>query len=554
MAEKFNLSVILKLRDEASGKMTRFGSVTKKIGQGLLKFGKQAAVAGVVAGGVFTGLAIRKTEQFQSTMNMVGAVTNSTAEEFKSLSSLAKELGATTQFSATDAAEAMKFMGMAGLETNLIIGSSADVLQLAAAAQLDMASAADIVTNVLKGYGIETKDLAHANDVLVDTFTNANVNLPQLGQSMRKVGPLASSLGISFEDTAAAIGALGNAGIQAEEAGTGLKTVLARLLSPSKNATKVMDYYELSFRNANGTVKNFSGIVGEFENAIRKGADETELAGAAVEIFGTRGIQIIQALLKTGGKGIDDLSAKLGVKNEDGLGSSARVAKAQMERLPGAFKLIKSSFEAIELAFGESPIGGLIEKGMRDAATAMREFSKILPGLIDEMFMEFDRIPKMFDGFFDGASEQWAVFVSEWNAEWSKVWNAIPAPIREWLEGSKVDTIRVSKLAPADVSKAGGMGDVAMNMIKAFQGKNETLTERVKTSPSSIPLSAFSGRGFSAAGGAAAEIVIKVEAEKGSSARVQEMNKTGSIDLKVETRSDVGLTMGNMGFVVPGAR
>src|SRR5690606_7239994 len=144
-------------------------------------------------------IALKVTADFEKAMNQVQAVSGATGDQLKALSNQAKELGATTQFSSADAANAMGFLAMAGLRANEILGAMPHTLRLAAAANLDMATAADIVTNILSGYQKDVSELGHATDVLVKAFTSANTNLEQLGEAMKFAGPIASSAGVQFE-------------------------------------------------------------------------------------------------------------------------------------------------------------------------------------------------------------------------------------------------------------------------------------------------------------------------------------------------------------------
>lgn len=151
---------------------------------------------------------------FDDAMRTTAAVTKATGEEFKQLTALAKEMGQTTRYTATNAAQAMTFLGMAGFNATEIISALPDVLNLAAAGALELGDAADIATNILSGFGLQTEDLARANDVLVEAFTNSNTTLYELGEGFKYVGPIAAGVGANFEDLIAALGRLGDAGIK----------------------------------------------------------------------------------------------------------------------------------------------------------------------------------------------------------------------------------------------------------------------------------------------------------------------------------------------------
>ena len=365
--EKFNLSVILSFLTRGGANFTSFRKNIKGLGESMKSVGQEMTTKLTLPILAFGANAVRIGSGFQSTMNMVGAVTNTTGKDFQALKDQAQLLGRTTQYSARQSAEAMKFMGMAGMEANTIIAASPKVLQLAASAQLDMADAADITTNIMAGWNKSAAEMGEVNDVLVAGFTKSNMSLPQLGAAMKKVGPMANALKMPFENVTAAIGLLGNAGIQGEEAGTGLKTMMSKLIAPSKAATKVMEYFELNFKKANGEVKDITGIIKEFENALAKGADETELTTAAVEIFGLRGIQIITALVGQGSDKLDKLTKKL---KDPGI--SARISERQMTGLPGAIKEVSSAWEGLNVALTEGELGRVVGNLGRKLADIIR--------------------------------------------------------------------------------------------------------------------------------------------------------------------------------------
>jgi TP901 family phage tail tape measure protein len=371
MAKKFDLSVVLTLIDEFSGKMKKIGASTRAAGQ-KMSLGLTAPLVG------FAAMSIKTATDFQSSMNMVGAVTDTIGKKgFDELSKKAKFLGATTQFSATQAAEAMKFMGMAGMDANQIIGASPKVLQLAAAAQLDMGAASDIVTNIMSSTGKGIGELAHVNDVLVNAFTGSNVNLIQLGEAMKKVGAVSTGLGFNFEETTAALGLLGSAGIQGGEAGTGLRRIMTQMASQTPKQTKIMKELGLSFKDSENNLLPLNKVIEQFEELQKKGASQTLLSEAALKLFGDRGGPQFITLMKAGSEKLKSFTEDL--KEE---GTAADVAKAQMLGLPGAFKLLASSFEAVQLSIVDSGLGKFVEKLVRSFAKWMQKLSETNPELL----------------------------------------------------------------------------------------------------------------------------------------------------------------------------
>lgn len=280
-------------------------------------------------------------------MNRVAAVSGATEAELKSFSDQAKELGATTQFSASQAADAMTFLAMAGFKADEIVGAMPGTLQLAAAAQLDMADAADIVSNVLAGYGMEVEELSRVNDVLVKTFTSANTDLRQLGEAMKYAGPIATAAGVQFEEAAAAIGMLGNAGIQGSMAGTSLRGAISRILAPTKSMTDAMNAAGLSFTDAQGRILPLADIIEQLEPH----ADD---AGLMMELFGQRAGPAMAALVSQGSDGLRELTEEL--RNSGG--TAEEIAASQMKGFNGAILELKSAFEALQIAIAES---GLLE-------------------------------------------------------------------------------------------------------------------------------------------------------------------------------------------------
>lgn len=307
--------------------------------------------------------ALKAGGDFQAAMNQVAAVSSATGDELEALREQARELGATTQFSASEAADAMNFLAMAGMKTDDILGAMPDTLQLAAAAQLDMGSAADIVTNIMAGYGMEIDELTHATDVLVQAFTNANTDLPQLAEAMKYAGPVASAAGVNFEDAAAAIALMGNAGIQGSMAGTSLRGAITRMLNPTSKVAGIMEAAGLSFTDAEGRLKPLDEIITD----LTPHADD---AGMFMEIFGQRAGPAMAALVSQGSEALTDLTSAL----HDSGGRAKEVADVQMEGLTGAMRLFKSAGEALLISIAES--------GLLDAATS---FLKLLAGWIQNL-------------------------------------------------------------------------------------------------------------------------------------------------------------------------
>lgn len=293
------------------------------------------------------GLALKMGGDFEFAMNGVRAVTGATGDDFEQLRSLAKKMGADTQFSASEAANAMEFLGMAGFSTSEILASLPDVLALAAAGNTDLATTADIASNIMSGFGIEAGESARVADVLAQTMRSANVDLTMLGESMKYAAPLASAAGWSFEETAAAIGFLGNAGIQGSAAGTGLNSALATLADTSSAGAQKLSAFGVAATDSSGQVRPLVDIV---EDLADQGADVADVIG----IFGLEAGPKLQALIGQGADGLRELTADL----EASQGVAQQMADIRMEGAVGAAKELSSAFEGLMIAIAES---GLLE-------------------------------------------------------------------------------------------------------------------------------------------------------------------------------------------------
>jgi len=304
-------------------------------------------------------VAVKMGADFQTAMNQVRAVSGATGKDFIALSNQAKELGRTTQFSASQAAEGMGFLAMAGFSANEIIGAMPTTLQLAAAGQLELAQAADIASNILTGYRMTTEELEQANNVLVKTFTSTNTNLVQLGEALKFAAPVAASARLQFEEVSAAIGLLGNAGIQATMAGTALRGGIAHLLNPTKEASDVIQRLGMTVLDADGNLVSLESIVQQLGDSGATTAD-------MLEIFGQRAGPGMSALVGQGADALRDLTEEL----MDSGGVAQRIAAVQMEGFNGAMRRMRSALEGAAIAFVQS---GLLDK----LAALMQQVGKI---------------------------------------------------------------------------------------------------------------------------------------------------------------------------------
>lgn len=349
--------------EQAQGRLNSIGKSMETVGKRMQSVGKRMSTW-VTAPIVGIGAAsLKMAGDFEQAMNQVAALSGATGDQLDALRAKAKELGETTMFSASEAADAMGFLAMAGFDTNEVLAAIPGTLQLAASAQMDLGRAADIVSNILTGYNKTTEDLAHVNDVLVKAFTSANTNLEQLGEAMKYAGPVAASAGVQFEEAAAAISLMGNAGIQGSMAGTSLRGALSRILSPTTAATKAMEEAGLAFTDAQGRVIPLVDIIEQL-------GPHAENTGLFMELFGQRAGPAMAALVSQGSAALRDLTAEL----EDSAGTAQRIGDVQMQGFNGAMREMRSAIEGLMIAIAES---GLIEF-MADLVRHVTSFVRVM--------------------------------------------------------------------------------------------------------------------------------------------------------------------------------
>jgi TP901 family phage tail tape measure protein len=325
----------------ARAKLRAFGASVKASGAQMLRVSAVMAAPFALASGVFA--------KFEQSMARVQALTGATGRDFKRLSTKAKRLGQTTVFSASQAAEAMSFFALAGLDVQQIFTAIGPTLNLAAAGQIEIADAADIVAKVMAGMGIEANQLGHVVDVLAKAMTTANTDLQQLGDAMKFVGPIAKSAGVAFEEIVAKIQLLSNAGIQAEMAGTSLRGALLTLTSPSKEAAKKLEELDVVVLDAQRNVRQLADIIDDLHRgtaAMGKG----ERLGALGQIFPTRQAAAMAELLSQGGRKLRAFTETLRASG----GTAAFIAGVQLDTLRGTAVILKSTLEGLAITVGEA--------------------------------------------------------------------------------------------------------------------------------------------------------------------------------------------------------
>ncbi|SFH22934.1 phage tail tape measure protein, TP901 family, core region [Desulfotomaculum arcticum] len=277
---------------------------------------------------------------FDATMSKVQAVTGATGGEMDKLTAQAKDLGSTTQFSATQAAEAMTFLGQAGYTTNDIMKAMPGLLSMAAAGAVDLGTAADIASNILSGFGMSADKTAHVADVLAKSAAASNTDIQGLGLAFSYIAPIASAAGMSVEEMSAAIGLLSNAGIKGEKAGTALRGIISQLLNPTTRTTDALAKMGLTFDDVNPQTHSLAEILTTLKGA---GID----TATAMELVGIEAGPGLLALLQQGGDGLEQFTKEL--ENSDG--AAKKMADTITNNTKGGFIELSSAVEGLMLSF-----------------------------------------------------------------------------------------------------------------------------------------------------------------------------------------------------------
>jgi TP901 family phage tail tape measure protein len=328
------------------------GRMSKAAGRATIALAAGFASIGAIS------TAIRGISQFEGSMSKLAAVSRATSGELANMRAIAKDLGSTTEFSATQAASGLNYLAMAGFSASEGMAAIPDVLNLATAASIDLGQAADIASNIMSGFGIEADKAANVTDVLAAASSRANTTVSQLGGAMSTVAPIAAALNIDLSDTAAAIGVMSDAGIQGERAGTALRGVLAALAGPTKAATDALAKYGLAAKDVNPETHDLADIM---ETLSERGLTTAD----AMEIFGREAASGALVLVEA-----NDRLREFGDELRNVDGEATRMADTVRDNLGGDMTSLKSATEGLILAMGDAGLTAVI-RGVTQAATAL---------------------------------------------------------------------------------------------------------------------------------------------------------------------------------------
>lgn len=316
---------------------------------------------------------------FQETMSTVEALSGAGAEDMAALTAEAKELGATTKFTAKESAEAMTYMAMAGWDAQEMLSGMDGVLQLAAASGEDLALVSDIVTDNLTAFKLTAADTAHFSDVLAAAATNSNTSVSIMGETFKNAASIAGALGFSVEDVAVAVGLMANSGVKGSIAGTALKNTFNGLLEGATLTSAAFGEYEFSAIKADGTMKSFSETIDELRVYFSE-MTEAERVNNAMTIAGQRGYNGLLAILNA----TDADYAKLTASINNCSGAASRMAEIKLDNLNGQLTLMNSAWDAMKTTIGEefNPELQALAEIATDVLTVGNEFMEKHPALV----------------------------------------------------------------------------------------------------------------------------------------------------------------------------
>lgn len=398
--------------------------------------------------GVSLGLTdtINTQKDFEAAMSQVQATSGADADEMERLTKKAEEMGATTKFTASDSAEAMNYMAMAGWKTEDMLDGITGIMNLAAAANEDLGTTSDIVTDALTAFGLSASDSGHFADVLAQASANANTNVSMLGESFKYVAPVAGAMKYSVEDVSLALGLMANASVKGSQAGTSLKTSIANMAAPTDKMQGAMDKYGISLTKRNGEMKSFKEVL-DMLRANLGGLSETEQTAAASTIFGKEAMAGMLAIINASTEDYEKLTQA--IYNADG--ATEKMANTQLDNLSGSITLLQSAVDGVKISFGKrlNPYVRSVAEGltaaMPDIEAALSDFMDFVDRKYDVMQAKMQKLT---------ASDEWqnADFGGRMKLAWDEI---ISEPFKEWW-GSTGKSI-VSNIA-GDVGRGIGSG------------------------------------------------------------------------------------------------
>lgn len=375
-------------------KMQKLGNTMKSVG---------SRMAGVSASvGIIGAIAVSSGAEFDEAMAKVQAISGSTASDFEKLRQKAIAMGEKTKFSASESAEALNYMAMAGWKAEDMIDGLDGVLALASASGTDLAKTSDIVTDGLTAFGLKAKDSGHFADVMATACANANTNVEMMGETFKYVGPVAGAMGYSIEDLALATGLMANSGIKASQSGTALRSMISRMASPTDAVASAMERLGVEISDSEGNARPFREVLVDLRQSM-KGLSETEKSQVASSIAGKNAMAGFLAVVNASDEDFNKLANA--VDNADG--SAQNMADIMNNTFAGQITRIKSALGSMAITISDSvtpalsSIANVVEKVASKINGANPRFKQMIVvmtaiiGVISPLLVGFGAIATM---------------------------------------------------------------------------------------------------------------------------------------------------------------
>ena len=383
--------------------------------------------AGAVLGiSVSAADTINTYKDFEAQMSQVKAISGASGSDYERLNKKAQEMGATTKFTATEAAQGFNYMAMAGWNTDQMEAGISGILSLAAASGEDLGTTSDIVTDALTAFNMSADDATRFADVLAVASSNANTNVAMMGETFKYVGAASGALGYSIEDVALGIGLMANAGIKSSQAGTELNSIFTRLSTNTNGARDAIESLGISFYDQNGNARDFGKVLDELRGAT-KGMNNEQKINLANTIAGQRAQAGLLAMLNA--SEADYRKVTTAIRDADG--AAADMADTMLDNLSGSITKLQSAWEGLKLKLGER-----LSPYIKEFAEWLTAQTPKIADAIGNVMDKVDRFAqKMKDRWKDlTGSSDWANadFLGKLKLSWDKM---IIEPLTEWWEG-----------------------------------------------------------------------------------------------------------------------
>lgn len=442
MAGRFSVETVFKARDYVSGAMRRLdarvGATTRrlekdfsrvdrqfgKVHAGITRVGR--AMAGLSLVGGAAAFNIGKTgADFEEAITAVGAVGLQSRDQIADLEAKAKQLGATTKFTATEAANAMETMARAGFKNSEILSGIDGVLSAAAASGLEIEEVANHVSNALKGMGLATSEAGRVSDVLALASSRTNSTIGTLGESLKNVASTARQFNIPLEDTVGAVALLQDVGLDASVAGSALNTMLTKMAKPPAAVAAQMEKFGVSFKDAEGNMLPFQQVLANVSEAAKRSGGNMDQVAFLADLVGLRGQKAAANLkdLFESGK-VQKLTEEL--RNAEG--AAAKMAAIRMNNLKGDVTLLGSAVDAVKVALFETesgPLRGVVQEMTKWVSenqelivSGFQDWMKKVRDNLDDIVTAGKRIGIVIAVFYGLRTAVWAaqVAVAAYNA------------------------------------------------------------------------------------------------------------------------------------------